>query len=248
MAFSINPNFSVRSFTDAETKYHNITPIRGNANDIRPIGDRRAQHMRIVKLDNGDAFACRLYNTDVVTYHRDGRVVLNTGGWDTMSTANFLHSCLPYGWYAMRQNNHVHVLNENKYYIVGRNQPTINTNTGEVTDTITPTKQVVDRAQAKENRALFTEFLKFAQGYIEVLNLDIPDGNEYSAQLMIAECLREHTPVPEEKYLELLANISGNQKRWDWEPKTYKQIKAYVYKSTTPYVRVDLPIGSLQGR
>jgi hypothetical protein len=40
-----------------------------------------------------DAVAVNLHFTDVVTFFSDGRVFLNTGGWDTLTTRARMRAC-----------------------------------------------------------------------------------------------------------------------------------------------------------
>ncbi len=45
----------------------------------------------------GDDIAIRLHATDVVTFHRDGTITLNTGGWVTVTTKARINDYLPGG-------------------------------------------------------------------------------------------------------------------------------------------------------
>lgn len=63
-------------FTRIEKHYNNTKPIRGRAGDLRPWGNRRRQNELVRKIDD-NTYAARLYSTDVVTVHRDGRVVID---------------------------------------------------------------------------------------------------------------------------------------------------------------------------
>jgi hypothetical protein len=47
-----------------------------------------------VERRDEDTVAIRLHATDVVTFHRDGRIVLNTGGWRTVTTKDRLCNAL----------------------------------------------------------------------------------------------------------------------------------------------------------
>jgi len=40
----------------------------------------------------------KLHNTVVVAFYPDGRVVLNSGGWETVTTKARINACLPAGW------------------------------------------------------------------------------------------------------------------------------------------------------
>jgi len=247
MAFSINADFWIKDFTEAEAKYASVKPIRGNNDDIRPIGNRRAQHIRILKYDN-DTYACRLYHTDVATFHRDGRIVYSTGGWDTTSTAEFMSACMPRGWGASKRHNVIQAYNANKLasYIVGKNF-TINTKTDTVSGYITPTKQVVNREASKAKREPFKPFLAFAQTFMETLNMEVPKDNDkfYDIRRLMYQFLSEPQVVPEEEYLNVLSGLTYPN-LWSNHRHTFAQVKSKIYRENTVYDTVDLPIGSLQ--
>lgn len=251
MAFTINTNFYITSFKEAETKYNETKPIRGKEHmDIRPIGDRRAQHMRILKIDN-DTYACRLYNTDVVTYKRDGTVELYTNGWDTQSTRKFMNACLPYGYGVFKYKNRLHVSVDGVPYIIGNTTMTINLATREVKGYMIPTKQLVDRRSSKEQRAPFQPFVEFMKGYMELLQLDAPKAEDpmeyYGYQRELGEYIRDKQPIPEDKYIQMIS-VLVHDTYWSSNTRTFEQAKSKLYRMLTEYRTVELPVGSLQGR
>jgi hypothetical protein len=247
MAYSIKATFFIDSFLTAESKYNSVKPIRGKVDDIRPIGDRRAQHMRILKNSDG-SYSCRLYSTDVATFYPDGRIVYSTGGWVTPSTSNFMDACVPYGWSVSKLNNRIQAYNymSGMHYVVQEGF-TINTNTREVSGMCTPTKSVVNREATNENRKLYKPFLQFAQGFMEVLNMKVPHVPEtYWENKQLADrFLNDPTTVTEEQYLDVLSGIVWVS-RWRDDCMTFKQMKSKVYRDSAIYKTVELPIGTLQ--
>jgi hypothetical protein len=91
----------LRSYEQALKHYESIKPIRGSDN-VRPIcatpNGRRKKHMQIIKGDglrvDKDAIACRLYDTDVLTFYKDGVVEYFSGGWISNSTHLFASKIL----------------------------------------------------------------------------------------------------------------------------------------------------------
>lgn len=61
-----------------------------NGKDSRTVGNNTTLH-----LSYGGSVAIRLHNTDVVTYHPDGRIILSTGGWNTNTTKDRLRKWAP---------------------------------------------------------------------------------------------------------------------------------------------------------
>jgi hypothetical protein len=94
MAFYIDvyglPYF--RNYEQAKKTHDSIKPIRGKYPEVRPLGKRRAQHKAIVeRVENGVKYvACCLYGHEVVKFFADGRIVMSTCRWPTMSTAKFI--------------------------------------------------------------------------------------------------------------------------------------------------------------
>lgn len=67
------------------------------------LGDRIhmkvANNTRLYRIHpdkyNGDAIAVRLWDTDVVTYHADGRIILNSAGYKTVTTKRRMNDWTP---------------------------------------------------------------------------------------------------------------------------------------------------------
>ena len=78
----------------------------------RPAGN----NTRIIQRDD-DTIAVRLHCTDVVTYHRDGRIVLDCGGWRSVTTKDRMNTFSPVGisqssgewWLSLRNPDYVAV-------------------------------------------------------------------------------------------------------------------------------------------
>lgn len=81
------------NWMDATLAERDIKPIRGRSPECKPLGKRRNTHVTIRKVDN-EAIACRLYNTDVVTYHKDGRIDILLDGWASQTTIAFIEEVL----------------------------------------------------------------------------------------------------------------------------------------------------------
>ena len=253
MSWSIMDFDSIRSFDEAERRYNKVKPIRGKElQDIRPMGDRRKQHARIVKIDD-DTYACRMYETNVMTYHRDGRVELTDGGWDTQTTRQFMHACLPYGWGIHRHNGRTHVLRKfstyltlaeletAQFFILGNGTTmTINTKTDEIEGFVPPTKQLVNREATKAKRAAFMPFLKWVDSYMNVLGMEIPN---VESRISVHEYLNEPQNFGEDKFIDIL--IAFRYRYWRF---SYEALKKELYKEGTIYNTITLPVGGLQGR
>jgi hypothetical protein len=163
-------------FTDRynfnKTRYERTKPIRGRAEDIRPIAKRRRDWETIranPQPDGTTSYACRLYKTDCVEYFADGRVTLRTDEYATNSTAAFIHAYSP--WDASKQHNNIWVrVMGIMYPIPPKGELTFQTtDRGFVPVNHKPVyKRVVDRIKAKQAREPFRPFLNWAKALLSV--------------------------------------------------------------------------------
>ncbi len=83
----------LRNWHIAEQHEQSIKPIRNRSPECKPIGNRRHQNLTI-RRGSDETIICRVYRTDVLTYHKDGRIEINLGGWVTQTTLAFISSVL----------------------------------------------------------------------------------------------------------------------------------------------------------
>lgn len=89
----------VSLYNKTKAHYESVKPIRGKraAENIRPIGYRNRTWERMVedvRVRNGKEetwYGYRLYETDVIMISPTGIIEIRTGGWDSQSTAAFIH-------------------------------------------------------------------------------------------------------------------------------------------------------------
>ncbi len=86
---------ALRTYARALEHHDLIKPIRGT--NIRPIivttNGRRRKHLQILKQRDGSV-ACRLYDTNVLTYYPNGEIHFTNGGYATTSTHQFATALL----------------------------------------------------------------------------------------------------------------------------------------------------------
>lgn len=68
---------TIKNYAEAEAHLS-----KGRSKDCRPLTGRATS----LERRGPDTIAVRYQATDVVTYHRDGRIVLDSGGWRTATT------------------------------------------------------------------------------------------------------------------------------------------------------------------
>ena len=99
MSFQLNTNSlrSVRSYEEAARYFASTKPIRGFDKDYNgvPLNTARKSSQPYWLVRRGDAYAARLYNTDVVTFKPDGGIVLDStyNSNTTRAFADFFTPC-----------------------------------------------------------------------------------------------------------------------------------------------------------
>lgn len=146
-------------------RYESTKPIRGRAEDVRPLGKRRRDWELLVKEDRADGvwYGARLYRTNVVMYSPDGRIEFRTGGYASVSTAEFMSAHSPFR--ATKTRGQVWVLRgDQKVPILHDKVVTFKQEGGDwkLATEIKLTQKVVDRSKSKAVRERIKGFEKYA--------------------------------------------------------------------------------------
>ena len=85
---------TLRTYAKAVDWESQIKPIRGRDKDkqCKPLGNRKKTYAAVRKEEG--KVICKLYNTDVLTYHEDGRIEIMMDGWASQTTMSFIESLL----------------------------------------------------------------------------------------------------------------------------------------------------------
>ena len=169
-----------RDYKHYQAKYNNTVPIRGRAEDVRPIGERRrtAECITTKKYPCGQVSYCAtLYNTDVVEYHNNGEITLRTNGWQTPSTAEFMHTHSPFSVWKHDNKLWARVPTPDgvKAYPIGESLTfemvdgdTHGVRYYQPINTVLINKRVVDRAKAKAAREPLQPFLAWCKAFLNM--------------------------------------------------------------------------------
>lgn len=209
-------------YQDYKNLYDGIKPIRGRADDVRPIGARRRDH-ECIEMD-GDVVACRLYQTQVVRYYPDGRIGVRCNGWQSPLTADFIHTHSP--WQCFKRNNKLWVMvptptEKYMHYPIPtweELQFRVEGNHWVPVGDVVVEKRVVNREKAKEARAPYKPFLNWAKTFMkmsdgwimhetrkEALGVSTHGYHYTHIQREIKELMQD-----EESYLKALCHILSN--------------------------------------
>lgn len=86
----------IHTYADALRKFNNTKPIKGRADDPRPLGERRyVDTYSIRKNVWTEAVECVLYKTPVVKFTTDGEIIINIDNWPSASTCQFIDRVIP---------------------------------------------------------------------------------------------------------------------------------------------------------
>ena len=174
------------SYEKALRHYESIKPIRGS-NNLRPIcatkNGRRKKHMQIIKRK--DAIACRLYDTDVLTFYKDGVVEYHSGTWISNSTHSFANGILyPYVNFGTRLGNTEVWIKAQTYYVSPK-QTFKMKREGDTWVAIDPPRNVEYYLKRKEYNAKRKQLKKFQDHCIRMSKLADPKESQTVA------CIRE---------------------------------------------------------
>lgn len=85
----------------------------GTARNRRVFGYKTVGR-RVFLPDEADTpeydIAVRYHDTNIVTYHGDGSITLDTGGWETVTTTNRMDMLTPTRFRVRRRNSYVEVV------------------------------------------------------------------------------------------------------------------------------------------
>jgi len=177
----------LRTYIHALSHYESVKPFRGS--DVRPLESRRKKHVTIRLGANKDVIICQ-HNTDVLTYKADGTVIINNGGWASMTTHDLINAVSPFhcsghqnqtwvssyfdtptgrtsGFLPLRNN----VQEEFRYDAEGNHWLRVNP--------LFPTVGAIDREAAKRVRAQYAKFKTYALGSIKLLG----EGNRFGKEV-----------------------------------------------------------------
>jgi hypothetical protein len=217
-----------RDYEHYKARFNNTKPIRGRAVEVRPIGERRRDWETITqkKLLSGETSYCAmLHKTECVEYFANGDITLRTNGWETPSTAEFIHEHSPL--YCAKQYNRLWVKlkmspsAEPVAYPIGNELQLRYVADGcyEPINKVLINKKVVDRQKAKEARAPVMPFLAWAKTFMamsdgwlmhetrkEVLGWE--EGKGYARAITtVFTVLKDGDMFPEDKYLPILFSV-----------------------------------------
>ena len=171
-------NKAMRGYDFYKNLYESIKPIRGRAEEVKPLGKRTRDWEQVVKAVNptegaDEIYSAKLYQTECVRYHPNGDVELRPESWSTPITASFIHEHSPFYCYKQYKKLWIRLQGtgaDRHYPIQGDSLIMRYVGTGsqggfeyEPATPVVIEKEVVDRSKAKDARAPLKPFLDWAK-------------------------------------------------------------------------------------
>ena len=189
----------LRDFREAELFYNSVVPIRGRAEDVRPLGARRdADKYRIVKCGNEDKgieYHAVLYNTGCVRFLPNGEIVISTGGFNTALTMSFIAEVLGIGAGRQRGTNVFRISGEN-YITKGAEEVRLRHIGNGQFEIISENKHfqyVINRTGANSVRRRSADFRGYLRGFVSLRTQEV--DKYYAAQNLVCIPVSEFTAL-----------------------------------------------------
>lgn len=180
----------IASYNQAKQKFEETKPIRGRKTDIRPLERRREDWKTIVQVEGG--YACRLYESNCVTYYEDGRVVVDDHGHRTITSASFIQRFSPFNCFKSR--NYLWLSFAGRYIPlqpkVGFSARYMVNEFGETVfrgDPIKILTKSVNRQRAKQLRSRLDPFIKYCTAMLKLSDGWLDKNLYHDAMRTIAE-------------------------------------------------------------
>ena len=229
---------TLRSYEDALAYWEGTTNWRGeNGSRSKPYGYKRDRNVSIIKSAN--SIEIELYNTDIVTYLSNGIIVVKTGGWNTVSTAEGISAVSPYSCY--RERGTVYICVGNEKYVV-RDAGTV-IQDQKVLNPLQETRVILDKEKARIVRKNLSSFVVYMKVMCAIGISIEATYTAPSAELRhaISELDIPDSPFPIELYGILITKlVSYNRKTFEECKKT---LYIEAYNKTDAFIDEDVPIG-----
>jgi hypothetical protein len=184
----------IREYADAVAKFENTKPIKGTgANGGRiALGHRHRVAEFYMEKKHDGRVECICYRTPVVTYHPDGNIELNSGGWGSQTTAYFIEEVLPVSC-RVKDSSLVIGIDGGEYKMSrGLMLKRID---GKLTPQNVEPDYVyrVKRKEATKARQRYAEFIKFFTGMTKLRGEDVITDEEFIRMFGADESRGGHT-------------------------------------------------------
>ena len=189
----------IDNYEFAKRIHDNTKPLRGRAEEIRPLGNRRDADTYHIRM-NGDAVELVLYKTPVITFEPNGEVVLFVDNYNTVSTHQFIHQVLCISASGVRRTT-VLTINNSKYTLADTDKLRLRKGDGGW-EVLNPTQQWawrLDRKAVTNVRSEYGEFYKYLKGFVSL--------RTETLRLSWSNIERDYVRTPQSELKNLFGNL-----------------------------------------
>lgn len=178
----------VSTYARAKRLHDTTVPIRGRAIEIRPLGRRKDADTYWCRME-GDDVEFVLYRTPVITFKPNGDVVIQTNGYSTQSTHQFISHVLPMVSCRGQRSNTVIEIRGNKFVVPKNQALTLRLEDGvwTVPFPIDNYEYRLDRKAAKVVRAKYKDFYTYVNSMVKIRAVEPPPRRYQSALPPVVE-------------------------------------------------------------
>ena len=226
-----------------KSMWEETKPIRGRADDVRPIGERRRDWELVVRgVESADKdgevvywYGAQLYQTVVVKYLSNGEVVLNIDHWNTMSTSDFMQKHGPFRtvrknsmiWIRVPHNGggvkHIPIPENTEVRLKWERGTDDGPSNWHLLTELKVKQRIIDRAKSKEIRDKIRKFTKYAETMLK-----LSDG-----------WIRAETLAPYRTEQENSWGYVSEQFDFRFDANIQQSLKGYITKFDAPVI-IDL--------
>jgi hypothetical protein len=164
----------VTDYNTALEIWGRAVPIRGRSPELRPLGNRRDADTYSIRKNDQECVELVNYETPVITFTPDGRVVLFTAGYNSVSTHQFIQRVLGIEVRSIKRHS-VLTLGEHKYTLDGQNKLVLNLEGGSwrcVDGAKQNSSLTLDRKAVTNVRSKYSEFYTYFKGMVNLRKQD----------------------------------------------------------------------------
>lgn len=252
MGFQTNASGVPLMATYAQAVAHEakVKPIRGRAEECKPVGQRNLTHATIRKQDQD--IVVRIYRTDIIRYKPDGRVIVNQGGYASNATRAYLNAALPHHFHSHQGVTiwRDHMSDTKGWFILHSEADNIFVPDPEnprrliFTNPIPQITHKKDRAGMKAVRARYAPFIRYVKNVIKLQGQNNLSRPVYSERMTNAQALALARSDDLESHYKALLYFAWRV--WSGDNPLLRFEKALMaYHSDEAFIEVTLPLGEL---
>ena len=164
------------TYDKALKHFKDTKPIRGRAEELRPLGRNRAYTQCAIKHDPlTDSVTASLYGEECLSIDSDGLLKISHGRWITPTTARFIEACLPsaFGTVYLHRRRIIFKGRNHKEYVIPSEGLFLQASPNWVKVEVVPTQKVATEVgyEYKASRKVMNKLRKTYAGFLNMVDV-----------------------------------------------------------------------------